>query len=297
MDVTIIIVSFNTASLLKTCIESIYRHTEGIDFEIIVSDNNSKDASVEMLKRNFPLVKIIENGRNLGFGAANNVALKQAKGKYVLYLNSDTIILNNAVKCFYDYWEKNGEKEKLGAIGAMLISRDGKFGISYGRFHTVIRSIKYLIKCFLSSIGIKYFYKFFHETNKPEEEYYGYVDWVIGADLFVKNNRDAVFDERYFMYSEDCDLQREMSKKGLNRKIIRGPRIIHLEGGSEYKNIMLYEFKKPTSIYYWKSRIAYLNKQSYNTMVLKLLICLILILPWNLLAENGFHNLKVIMQS
>ena len=294
MDVTIIIVNYNTANLLRQCLESIYRHTEDIDFEVIVSDNNSKDGSIELLKENFPQVRLIENKRNLGFGAANNVALKEATGKYILYLNSDTILLNNAVKEFYDYWEKNGEKEHLGAIGGALMGIDGKGGDSFGKFQTICSSINYLKNCFLSSIGVKYIYSFFCEINR-HDAYYGDVDYVIGADLFVRNNKDAEFDERFFMYFEENDLQRKMSMNGLVRKIIPGPRIVHLEGGSGHKNNVIYRFNKPTSVYYWTSCIIYLKKYGSNPTMLKLLVSLILILPWNLLAKNGFHRLKQVL--
>ena len=105
MDVSIIIVNYNTKKLIKNCINSIYKHTKDVDFEIIVSDNGSVDGSVEMIKSEFPNVILIENNANLGFGAANNRGLKIAKGKYIFYLNSDTVLLNNAVKYFFDYWE------------------------------------------------------------------------------------------------------------------------------------------------------------------------------------------------
>lgn len=294
MDVTIIIVSYNTANLLKQCLESIYRCTKDVDFEVIVSDNNSHDGSVELLKKDFPQVRVIENKRNLGFGAANNVALKYAKGEYILYLNSDTIVLNNAVKEFYDYWQRAGYREHLGAIGTMLIDIDGRYGDSFGHFTTLQKSIKYLRNCFLSSIGIKYIYSLFRETNKYEE-YYGNVDYVIGADLFLRNDENAVFDERFFMYFEENDLQLAMKAKGLERKIIPGPQIIHLEGGSEHRNKLLYKFNKATTVYYWSSCVAYLDKHGFNPLKLKLLLFLIYLLPWNLFAKKGIHNLKCII--
>ena len=97
MDVSIIIVNYNTRDLLKDCLISIYKHTTEIDFEVIVSDNGSVDGSIEMLKQEFSQVVLIENNANLGFGTANNRGLAVARGKYIFYLNSDTILLNNAV--------------------------------------------------------------------------------------------------------------------------------------------------------------------------------------------------------
>ena len=120
MQVSIIIVNYNTKDFLKNCLDSIYKHTTDIKYEIIVSDNGSTDGSLEMLSADYPKVRVVVNGKNLGFGAANNRALDVAKGKYIFYLNSDTLLLNNAVKLFYDYFEAH-ENENLGAIGANLL--------------------------------------------------------------------------------------------------------------------------------------------------------------------------------
>ena len=118
MDVSIIIVNYNTKDLIKNCIDSIYEQTKDIKFEIIVSDNGSVDGSIEMIKSEFPNVILIENNANLGFGTANNRGLKIAKGKYIFYLNSDTVLLNNAVKLYPDnkafiIKEKKGKDIKI----------------------------------------------------------------------------------------------------------------------------------------------------------------------------------------
>ncbi|MGN0729950.1 glycosyltransferase [Treponema sp.] len=101
LDVSIIIVNYNTLELTKNCLKSIFEQTNGILFEVIVSDNGSTDGSIEMIKSEFPQVILIENNANLGFGAANNRGLKIEKGKYIFYLNSDTVLLNKAVKIFF----------------------------------------------------------------------------------------------------------------------------------------------------------------------------------------------------
>ena len=124
INVSIIIVSYNTKELTHNCLKSVFEQTVNIDFEVIVSDNGSTDGSVEMIKKYFPQVALIENGANLGFGMANNRGLKVAKGKYIFYLNSDTILLNNAVKIFFDYWENAEDKESIGALGGILLDKD-----------------------------------------------------------------------------------------------------------------------------------------------------------------------------
>ena len=133
MQLSIIIVNYNTRDFLKTCLNSIFEQTHDIEYEIIVSDNGSTDGSLEMLAKDFPTVHVIANGQNLGFGAANNRGLDIAKGKYIFYLNSDTILLNNAPKLFYDYFEAHSN-EKLGAIGGMLLDSNKRFIHSGGNF-------------------------------------------------------------------------------------------------------------------------------------------------------------------
>jgi GT2 family glycosyltransferase len=97
VDVSIIVVAWNVRQLLYNCLKSVYDQTEGIDFEVIYVDNASKDGSVDMVKREFLEVRIIENERNEGFIRANNQAIGIAEGRYVLLLNSDTVVLDNAI--------------------------------------------------------------------------------------------------------------------------------------------------------------------------------------------------------
>ena len=145
MDVSVIIVSYNTLELTRNCLRSLFKETKEIEYEVIVSDNGSIDGSVEMIKSEFPTVILIENNTNLGFGAANNRALKIAKGKYIFYLNSDTVILNNAVQIFFNYWENSDENHNIGALGANLINENGDIIHSYGKFPTYSYEIKSLV--------------------------------------------------------------------------------------------------------------------------------------------------------
>lgn len=212
MDVSIIIVNYNTIELTRNCLRSIFEQTNGIDFEVIVSDNGSTDGSVEMIKAEFPQVILIENGANLGFGAANNRGLKIAEGKYIFYLNSDTVLLNNAVKIFFDYWENSPEKEKIGALGCNLRNSSDEIVISFAQFPTVKSEKQYLLHCFLSSLYVK---KLFYSVKKSKkiQKHIGNVDFIIGADLFLKNDEYAEFDEDYFMYYEESDLQLKFKRQ------------------------------------------------------------------------------------
>lgn len=288
LDISIILVNYNTKSLLRDCLTSLYALTSDITFEVIVSDNGSTDGSIEMLKEEFPQVILIENNANLGFGAANNRALDIAKGKYIFYLNSDTILLNNAPKIFYDYWENCSDKENLGAIGANLLDKENNVIHSYGQFAGFSLSIKQLSKMVITNFILSVFYILHISPNRfahsdKADFYLGSVDYITGADLFMLNSPAARFDENFFLYFEEADLQRQLEIKGKERLIIDGPKIQHLCGGSVGSD---YSIKRKASygrIQFEISRVKFLkkyNKSSFPLFIVKLLITLCWINPF-----------------
>lgn len=267
MDVSIIIVNYNTCALTRNCLKTVFEHTNDIVYEVIVSDNGSIDGSIEMIKKEFPQVILIENNANLGFGAANNKGLQIAKGKYVFFLNSDTLLLNNAVKLFYDYWEKSSQKEIIGALGGLLLNEGKNIIHSGGNLPSKIHELMLFGRCILSSFG--FIIKRKHTYSAGE------IGYVTGADLFMLNNDDAKFDEKYFMYYEESDLQFEIQQKGKRCFLIEGPKIIHLEGGSEKQKSKKYDFSKKTSKFYWNSCVYYLKKNlnaHFTAKIIKFLI-------------------------
>ncbi|MBQ3690735.1 MAG: glycosyltransferase family 2 protein [Bacteroidales bacterium] len=288
MDVSIIIVNYNTCALIRNCLKSVFEQTKDIDFEVIVSDNGSKDGSVEMIKQEFPQVILIENNANLGFGAANNRGVKIAKGKYILYLNSDTILLNNAVKLFFDYWENSPEKDRIGALGGNLLNEKGGIALSHIKFSRPLNEIFWFIMTILSAY-VKYILKLFHinyrRTIMDNIGTYtiGEVECVSGADLFLKNNDLAFFDERFFLYFEETNLEWFMKKKGLLRLIIDGPKIVHLYGKSGEKkwDARLDDFITFGAIQQDLSRIKFIkyNISSFYAWILKVLLAFFWLLP------------------
>ena len=233
MDVSIIIVNYNTKKLTSDCINSIYEKTTGIRFEVIVVDNNSSDGSQDVFLKDSRII-FVEAGENLGFGKANNKGVEIASGKYVFFLNSDTILVNNAVKLFYDYSELNSYK-RIGAVGCLLENLDGENVHSYGYFP----SIRSFVKGFFEA-GYR------RMLGKPQKaigaEIFGVeqqVDYVTGADVFVNReiiNKYGCFDPDFFMYYEDTEMQKRWVRNGVKNVIIKGPRIIHLEGCSTKNN-------------------------------------------------------------
>ena len=263
MDISVIIVNYNTRSILKQCIESIKEKTIGVDYEIIVVDNASSDGSCEMLRNDFPDVILIEAGGNIGFGRANNLGMKQASGKYFLLLNSDTILLNNALLEFFIKAEElNNKGCKIGVLGTILTGADGKTCHSYGKLITPRGEIRELLAKYLR------FLKDHTNTAPPKIHKAMDVGYITGADMFVPAevfDNIGGFDPDFFMYCEETDWQKRMSEAGFRRIVIEGPEIVHLEGGSDKSGEKYWTPNRLANFY--KSRKLY-RKKHYNRLIL-----------------------------
>lgn len=238
MQVSVIIVSYNTKELTKKAIQAVIDKTEGIDYEIIVIDNASKDGSVEELKKTFQdKITLIESKENLGFGRANNLGMKQAQGKYVFLLNSDTELINNAIKIFYDYMEQN---EQVGVCGGNLYNvnmvpeqgfmmyRDSVYSFLFWRYLELFYNI-------ISKFNKKKHYFRFNYSNKVKE-----VGYVSGADMFIRRSaleKSGLFDETFFMYGEDVDLNFRIRNCGYLIKSVPQAQIYHYVSKSS-KNLV-----------------------------------------------------------
>ena len=225
MNVSIIIVNYNTLHVLKPCIDSIVNQTHDVEYEIIVVDNGSTDGSIEALSTD-ERVTLIPMGENLGFGRANNQGLKISKGKYIFFLNSDTLLKNNAIKMFYDFAENY--QGRLGALGCILEDRKGNKIHSNGKFRKMNDDImEFLWIPILKGL---------HLYRKPIREYpeqWMKVDYITGADLFVSRkvlDTCGTFHPAFFMYYEESELELRFKKYGYDNILLNGPRIVHLEG-------------------------------------------------------------------
>lgn len=225
-QVSIIIVNYNTKNLLLDCISSVKEKTQGISYEIIVVDNASSDQSVKALEEKFPEVNVISSRVNLGFGKANNLGAKIAKGKYLFLLNTDTLLMNNAIKFLYDFMEKQ-ENHRVAACGGNLYHLDGSPNFSYTMQYPSLGS-HFLYKFHLS----KYFLNQdrFNHTKQSKE-----VNIIIGADLFIRKSvfdELGGFDENFFMYVEEGELQYRMHQKGWKIYSVPDAEIVHMQGSS-----------------------------------------------------------------
>lgn len=266
-DVSIILVNYKTKDLTRNCINSIVEKTQNLSYEIFVVDNDSQDGTPEMLKNEFPWVKLIENPQNSGFGSANNLAIRQSDAKYVFLLNTDTILVNNAIKILFDFLENN---EKIGACGANLYDENMEHVHSYGVFPTVKRQI---LKIFM----LRWFFpaelKQMKDKGLNSENLLKPVDYITGADVMIRKSvldEVGIFDERFFMYFEENELQFRIRKVGYEIYINPGAQIIHLHDKSPKKREkMYYEYKKSQYLFF---RLCYADKK--NLLRIKTLMVL-----------------------
>ncbi len=227
-DLSIIIVNYNTKDLTKACIESVMNEGSKLDFEVIVVDNNSKDGSVTELKklwRKYKNLKLIENKENSGFSKANNQGAREASGKYILLLNSDTVVKRFSFKRLIAFAEK---REDAGVVGARLLNPDGSLQASCFYFPTIKNAIR---EYWLGQRGL--FEKYAPKGNNPVE-----VEALVGAVFLITPKalqEVGLLDERYFMYFEDVDYCRRVWEKGLKVYYLPEVRVLHYHGVSGKK--------------------------------------------------------------
>lgn len=229
VDVSIIIVNFNTEKLVHDSIESIKRNTRDISYEIIVVDN----ASNEKLKK-IDGTKVIYNKTNLGFSKANNIGIKEAKGKYILLLNSDTVIREGAIDKLYRFAKDNTD---AGVVVPRLFNTDGSIQPSCFRLPTIGLAFK---QYFLN--GERLLDKYFPKAETPRTVECA----VMACFLITPKGLDKVgkLDEKYFMYFEDIEYCKKINESGLKIYYLPTAQVIHLHGGSGAPNRYLVESSK-----------------------------------------------------
>lgn len=268
MDLSIIIVNWNTREITKKCLESIFKYTEGIKFEVIVIDNASEDDSVKTIRSEFPEVIIIQNNSNRGFATANNQGMEIAKGLYFLLLNSDTLIFNNALKKVVGFADSN---PSAGLIGCRVLNADKSLQptcFMYPGPINLLFSVFYLEKLFPKS-------KIFAREKMTwwNRDSIRNVEVITGCCILA--NQDAVnsvgtMDDAFFMYGEETDWCFRFKKAGWKILFYPDAEIIHLGGQSSKK-------AKPVMILQLRAGILQFIKKQYtypNYFISKLLVSL-----------------------
>jgi GT2 family glycosyltransferase len=246
IDLSIIIVNWNTKDLLRNCLNSVSKTVHKLLFEVIVVDNASSDGSVAMLESEFPSVIRIVNTENKGFGAANNQALAIMKGKYALLLNTDTVLMPGAVNKLWNFCEGN---EKAGIVCGQLLNADGTKQNS-------IASFPGLLTLTANTSLLEYLFPGRYPSKRYKHTSPIEVDSAIGACMMIRKkalDEMGVFDERYFFFFEETDLAYAMRLKGWVIYHVPDAFIYHLQGQSVGNNIN-------SRVEFYRSRYQFLRK-------------------------------------
>lgn len=263
VDVSILILNYNTCRLTMDCIRSVYESDTNYSYEIILIDNNSRDDSVEQISRAFPNLMLIANSENVGFARGNNQGMEAASGRYVLLLNSDTVIRRDTLETMVSFMDSRPD---LGASGCKVILPDGSLDKACKRgFPTPEASFYY-------AFG---FSKLFPDKPKfngyqlgyldPDQDYP--VDCLVGAFMLVR--RETIeqvggLDEQFFMYGEDLDWCYRIKEAGWGIYYYPATSIVHLKGGSARRRPfkIVYEFHRAMILFHRKH-----YRKQYNSMI------------------------------
>ncbi len=256
INVSVIIVSWNTKDILRDCITSVYAQTNCIEFEVIVVDNCSSDETVEMVLNEFPQVIVIANKTNRGFAAANNQGMLIAKGHYYLLLNPDTLVLDGAIQKTYVFAEEN---RGIGIVGCQVWLDDQNIQQTCFSFPSISDLI-------IQKTGLR---RFFHSSHIFGRMNYGWwdrkspmdVDVISGMYMLVRLEavkQVGLMDESYFVYAEETDWCFRFREVGWRCVFTPIARIVHLDGGNKSTDQisvkMFVQMQKSQLIFYRKQR-------------------------------------------
>jgi GT2 family glycosyltransferase len=229
--VSVIIASWNTRDLLAACLESLRSPLSAGLAEVIVVDNGSEDGSPAMVRERFPSAMLICPGRNLGFGGANNLGLRAARGRYIVLLNSDTEVPDGALESMCDFMDAH---PRVGILGPKLLNPDGSVQLSCRRFPSY-RTALFDRYSLLTRLFPRNPYSREYLMTDTGHSDTREVDWVSGACLMAR--REAIeevgpLDEAFFMYAEDVDWCYRMHQKGWKVVYYPEARVLHHVGRS-----------------------------------------------------------------
>lgn len=258
-DLSITICSWNTRKELRECLQSIHNRLGEAKIETIVFENASEDESGEMVESEFPWVKLLRSNINLGFGKGHNLAMEAASGRYLMPLNSDTIVHENAFSAIVSFMDAHLE---IGILGPKLLNPDGSLQFSCRQFPTPIAALfrnTPLGKLFPKNRYSREYLMQDWQHDEPRE-----VDWVSGAALCIRREcyqKIGGFDEQFFMYLEDVDWCKRTADAGYKVVYFPNATITHAIGKSTDRvaNAMIRQFHYSMMLFYRKHYLSKVN--------------------------------------
>jgi len=266
-DLSVIIVNYNVEYFLEQCLLSVEKAAKNIDAEIFVVDNNSVDGSVNLVKEKFPFVKLIENKKNTGFSFANNQAIKESQGKYVLLLNPDTLVEEDTFEKIITFMNTH---QDAGGLGVMMVDGKGIF------LPESKRGLPTPMVAFYKIFGLsalfpksKIFGRYhvgYLDKNKTHE-----IEILSGAFMLLRKkvlNEIGLLDETFFMYGEDIDLSYRITKAGYKNYYYPETKIIHYKGESTKKSSVNYVFIfYRAMIIFAEKHFSQKNAKTFSTLI------------------------------
>ncbi len=285
IQLSIIIINYNTFQLTCNCIQSIIDFTKEIDYEIILVDNASTECDAELFKEKFPSIKLIINPENNGFAKGNNLGIEQAKGEFILLLNSDTYLVEDAISKTYNYHKSQKLK---GAIGCKMIFPNGKIQHTARKFRSIswelldlFRIVLYILPYRMrAELMLGKYFKSDFNTN---------CDWLNGAFfMFPKSILLQLpyqkLDDRFFMYGEDHLWCWQFEQLGYSSHFFDEAIIVHINNGSTSKEnqlglrklmlqheLEIMKERKGEGLYYFIFKLIYTTKEKCRIFILKIL--------------------------
>lgn len=260
--ISVIVVSYNTRDLLRTCLNSLWEAMDGISNEVFVVDNVSRDGSADMVEQEFPSVRLIRSSVNLGFAAGNNKAFPLAAGRYIVLLNSDAFLMRDSLRVSVSYMDAD---PRVGLGGARLIGADQGWQPSARMFPSPLND-------FLSLSGLA--------AKFPKSRFFGRqdhtwidsnqtldTDWVPGAYSIIRRTaleQVGYFDEQFFLYYEEVDLCRRIKKAGYLIRYWPDVVVIHLGGESSKTVKTLSMSRSGAQLELWRMRSAFLYYRKHH---------------------------------
>ena len=266
IKISYVIVNWNGKSVLKGCLDSLQNESEGINYEIIVVDNNSNDGSQELLKKQYSNIILIENKDNLGFSKANNIGIAKSRGELLFLVNSDIIALENSIKNMLDYMDENPE---VGMAGPKVFNHDMTKQTTCSKYPGLWNEL-----CGAFALN-----KVFSNTSLFSDWRMDYWDHMSERSVSVLSGcfwairRTALddvglLDERFFIYGEDVDWSRRFNNSKWKVKFNPEARIIHLGGASSSRTpIRFYIEMQKANLKYWKKHHSRVKVMAYKLIL------------------------------
>lgn len=290
MKVSVIIVTYNTRQMTSECIDSVFEKTQDVDFEVVLVDNASADGSRDFFAKD-SRIKYIYSEKNLGFGGGNNLGYKYATGDFIFLLNSDTLLVNNAIKEFCAYMRK--APQNVGCLGCVM---QDKYGNRIHSYHSTFPTLLWIFKEIIC-VSIPKIYNPYkaREKKQSKDKYPMKVAVITGADLFIRRTvieKCGLFDTAFFMYYEETEMQHRFLQKGYEAWVIDTPKIIHLAGASSKdKKHFLQKIAMPL-----KSRFIFAYKIYSPMQICVFRLMHLMMAPRILLSFTSWQNKKRILQ-